>query len=411
MAVLSAPFDIGIKQGDEVRVKMAAVKIYQGGAVGVVSGVGYATPLLVATSGMQFIGIALETVDNSTGSAGDKWIRVCRKGLVGFNNSGLSVANIGDAVYFVSGSDDNTVSTTVSAVRAGYLSAFDSNDVAWVQIEGSVHDLATASAGAVTSSAVLSGGTYQGTREQSATQNYPLGALRSYVDGRKFRYVKARTALHSEFGACYAAKTITNAVAPTQAANAGDAADVKVTMTVAATDGLAGDGVVALNELVGGFVVIGNGSNQHPQNRMITANTAVAAGGGVCTLTLDEALDTAVTESTTNIETIMNPWILSDGNATNSAYVTFRGMPAREMTINYYGWIQTAGPCWITSDGNTCNSAGDRQIYFASNGSVVSGNDVTGDINVQQLAGHAIDMSSSGGSNAPFVNLCLEVSA
>jgi hypothetical protein len=85
-------------------------------------------------------------------------------------------------------------------------------------------------------------------------------------------------------------------------------------------------------------------------------------------------------------------------------------MPACELTLNHFGWVQTAGPCWITSDSNTCNSDGDRQIYFANNGSVVSGNDVTGDVNVQQLAGHAIDMSSSGASNAPFVNLMLEVS-
>ncbi len=263
----------------------------------------------------------------------------------------------------------------------------------------------------VTLGNLLAGGVEQGTREASATQNYPLGTKRVYSDGRMFRYVKARTALHTEFGACYAAKTVTNAVAPAQATGAGEIGDSKVTMTVAETDGLAGNGAIALNELVGGYVVIGNGTNQHPQNRLITANTAVAAGGGACTLTLDEPLDQDVVAATTNIETLMNPWILSDGNTTNSAYVTFRGMPACELAINQYGWVQTAGPCWITSDGNTCNSAGDRQIYFAANGSVVSGNDVTGDINVQQFAGHAIDMSGNGASNAPFVNLDLEVSA
>ena len=138
MAVLSAPSDIGIKDGVEVRVKMDAVKIYQGGAVGVVAGVGYATPLLVATSGMQFIGVALETLDNSDGSAGDKWIRVRRRGLIGFNNSSITVADIGGMTYFVAGSDDNTVSTTPSAVSAGILAAVDSNDVAWVSIDEAV---------------------------------------------------------------------------------------------------------------------------------------------------------------------------------------------------------------------------------------------------------------------------------
>ena len=63
---------------------------------------------------------------------------------------------------------------------------------------------------------VLSGGAPQGTRGQSETQNYALGTKREYADGRRFRYIKARTALEPEFGACYAAKTITQAVAPTQ---------------------------------------------------------------------------------------------------------------------------------------------------------------------------------------------------
>jgi predicted RecA/RadA family phage recombinase len=257
---------------------------------------------------------------------------------------------------------------------------------------------------------LLEGGSPQGTREQSATQNYPLGAKRAYADGRVFRYVKARTALEPEFGAGYAAKTITNAVAPTQATGAGTAGSYTVTITVGATDGLAGDGAIALNELAGGYVVVGNGTSQHPDNRRILSNTAEAGGGGPITLTLDEPLVTAVEVGVTNIEVLMNPWILSDGNATSSAYITFRGMPARSVTINYFAWVQTAGTCWITSDGHTCDSAGDRQVYFAANGSCVSGNDVTGDVNVQQLAGHAIDMSSSGASNAPFVNLCLEVS-
>jgi hypothetical protein len=261
-------------------------------------------------------------------------------------------------------------------------------------------------AGESTEGDILDGGDYQGTRSQSVTQNYALGTKRVYPDGRAFRYAKARTALTPEVGCCYAAKTIAVAVAPAQATDAGTINSMTVTITIANTDGLAGDGVVAANELAGGYVVIGNGSGQHPMNRRIVGNTVAASNKS--TLTLDEALETAVTVGTTTIETLMNPWIVSDGVATSSGYVTFRGVPARSMTINYYGWIQTAGPVWITSDGNTCDSAGDRQIYFVANGSVVSGNDVTSDINLLQLAGHAIDMSGSSASNAPFVNLCLE---
>jgi hypothetical protein len=417
MAVLSAPFDVGIKEGWEVRMKMAAVKIYQGGAVGVVAGVGYATPLLVATSGMEFAGVAEETVDNSTGSAGDKWIRVRRRGLVGFNSSGVTVANLNNAMYFVSGSDDNTVSATASAIFAGYLAAFDSNGVAWVAIDGAVANYGTANANAVTSEPVISGGTFQGVREISLTKNYPLGTKRTYADGRIFRYVYAAEALEPEFGCLSTIKTITNAVAPAQATGAGAVDDYKVTCTVASGDGITSNGAVLVNSLAGGYVVIGNGGSQHPQNRMITANTAVNAGGGVCTLTLDEPLDTVVLVggsgvSASNIEVLLNRYAyVKNGNTSGTGYQTFIGLPARRIPSTYYGWVQTQGILWGTSDNNTCNSDGDRQIYFANNGSFVSGNDVTGDVNVQQLAGHAVDASSNGGSNAPFVDLCCEVLA
>ena len=254
---------------------------------------------------------------------------------------------------------------------------------------------------------VSPGGVVQGTRTQSVTQNYPLGTKMVTADGRVFRYCKARTALNTEFGACYNAKTITNAVAPVQATGAGLLGAITVTLTVAATDGLTTNGIIALNELAGGYIVIGNGTNQHPMNRMIISNTAVAQGGGPCTVTVDEALDQAVTVGTTNIETLMNPFILSDGNVTPGGYATFIGMPACEMTINYYGWVQTKGPCWITSDGNTGKVATDKKCYFEANGSIKSASTATS-ATLQQLAGYGLDLGSAGG-NAPFVNLALEV--
>jgi len=138
MSVLAAPFDIGltgVEPGNIIRMKMAAVKIYRGGAVGVIIGTGYATPMVIATSGMKFVGIALETVDNSAGSAGDLWIRVQFKGLAAFNNGNtLTVAHVGKMVYFVSGTDDNSVTDTAGNIPAGELKTVDSNGVLWVEI-------------------------------------------------------------------------------------------------------------------------------------------------------------------------------------------------------------------------------------------------------------------------------------
>jgi len=156
MAVLSAPLDVPEKPGLENNLAMAAVKIYLGGAVGVVTGVGYATPLVIATSNMKFQGVAMQTVDNSAGSVGDLRIRIKSKGVFGFKQTTLTVAHIGTAVYFVSGSDDNTVAATGS-LCAGELKYIDAAGVAWVQI-----DMATTNAlGPVTGTTGTTGTTFQ----------------------------------------------------------------------------------------------------------------------------------------------------------------------------------------------------------------------------------------------------------
>ena len=238
-------------------------------------------------------------------------------------------------------------------------------------------------------------------------------------DGREFRYSKAGVGgVESEFGAGYIKKTNTNAVAPTQATlgdpgfpspalvQCGKAGSQFVTVTIDTTVGVLATGVLAQDELRGGYVVIANGTLQHPQFRGIVGHPALATAGGSLTIRLDAALTADVVASTTNIELIGNPYVqLVCGNSINTGYVSFLGVPVVSATVNQYFWLQTKGPCWITSNGNTCNSANDRTCYFVANGSVVSGADVTYAGNSYQLAGYAMDMSSSGASNAPIIML------
>lgn len=236
-------------------------------------------------------------------------------------------------------------------------------------------------------------------------EKYHVGDRVVTPDGRVFHYALAGGTCNPEVGAYQPITTITNAVLPTQVspASAAVGSDV-VTVTVGATDGAASDGVVAADELRGGYVVLGNGSAQHPQMRYILGNTAVASGGGTSNLTLDAPLNLALTVSTSNVEVLMNPYDNLKGDNSGGSYVTFMGVPARVATSGQYFWLQTWGPCWITSDGNTCDGASDRMIYFVANGSVVSGADATIE-NGYQFAGVAMDASSSGNSNAPFVML------
>lgn len=133
MATLTGPFDVPQKPGDTVRLGQAAVKIYRGGAVAVILGTGYATPLVVATDGHQFQGVAMETKDNSAGTAGGAYISIAPTGIFAFNMSGITVTSVGKPVWF---SDDNTVTTTPGAVLAGRVVAIDSgNSLCWVRID------------------------------------------------------------------------------------------------------------------------------------------------------------------------------------------------------------------------------------------------------------------------------------
>ena len=118
MADLDKNFDIKSRPGEVLSLAMAAEEIFRGGAVGIVLGTGYVTKYVYGTASMRFVGIATEHVDNSGGSAGDKRIRVMRKGVVEFNQSGLAVTDIGKPAYL---SDDNTISTTVYGAAIGII--------------------------------------------------------------------------------------------------------------------------------------------------------------------------------------------------------------------------------------------------------------------------------------------------
>jgi hypothetical protein len=231
-----------------------------------------------------------------------------------------------------------------------------------------------------------------------------IGDRVTLPDGRSFVLALAGTGgLQQEFGACYPYKTIVaSSVVP---AGYSTVAGVDYVTVTATSQGVAADGVFALDELRGGMIVIGNGAGQHPENRGIVGND-VSTGAGVMKIYLDAPLTQAVTASTTNIEVLGNQYrLVTSGNVTNSAYVTFVGVPVATALVSQYVWLQTRGKCWITSNNATCDSANDRTLYFIENGSVVSGADVTYAGKSYQMAGEAVDKSSSGSSNAPWVNL------
>ncbi len=135
MAALTAPFDVPQKPGEDIRLEIDNVKIYRGGAVAVLIGTGEALPLVPTVVGNLFIGVAEETVDNTADTA-NTYIRVARKGIFAFNQTGILAASVGQRAYF---SDDNTITLTSGTTFAGIIVAIDQqNAVAWVDIGSAV---------------------------------------------------------------------------------------------------------------------------------------------------------------------------------------------------------------------------------------------------------------------------------
>jgi len=241
-------------------------------------------------------------------------------------------------------------------------------------------------------------------------QMYDIG--QRYVDpatGNVYRYSKVGVGgVTSEFGAVNIAPCLSSHIPPTQGTGIGVLGGYTAKITVSGSDGFAGDGVIAADELVGGYVWINNGTSEHPQRRRITANTVAASNLSI--VTVDRPLTSAVsTAGGSSIEVFANPYAhVVDGNVANNAYASVVGMACIEAAAGTFVWLQTRGPCWITSDANTGKTANSRMLYFGQNGAVTDGHGLTYAGHSYQPAGYAMDLNTGSVSNSPLCMLMLE---
>ena len=138
MANATGPLNTIVREGDLMPLALAAVKVYHGAAAAVVSGVGYGTPLVAAsTTTLIFVGVFTETKDNTAGTAGGVFTTIRRKGAVLFSQTGTTItaANIGNVAYF---SDDNTITLATGTIYAGIIVAVDASGGVWVDITTAV---------------------------------------------------------------------------------------------------------------------------------------------------------------------------------------------------------------------------------------------------------------------------------
>ncbi len=111
MPALTTEYDALDKEGFLIAYPVGAnVRIYKGALVSVRTD-GFAYPARSGTATDQFVGVAIETVDNIGGAAGAKSVRVQKEGTFVYNGTGFSQASVGQAFY---AADDNTLTTSAT---------------------------------------------------------------------------------------------------------------------------------------------------------------------------------------------------------------------------------------------------------------------------------------------------------
>lgn len=128
MGQLTASYETYERPGLVMAYKMATVKVWKGGMVGV-DVTGYLRPMNPGTASMRFMGIANETVDNSLGNPGDRSVNVTKTGsFVMKAASGYvpAVAELGKEVYAASDWEANSSSTGLTnAYKVGTVVAIE----------------------------------------------------------------------------------------------------------------------------------------------------------------------------------------------------------------------------------------------------------------------------------------------
>lgn len=173
---------------------------------------------------------------------------------------------------------------------------------------------------------------------------------------------------------------------------------------VPALDGRLGNGAIVANELAGGYIIIFPDGMGDIINRMIVANTATIAGGGLMTITVDKPLPVALSPIP-HAECIASPYLdVLYGNYDRRMIV---GIPTRAATVGQYLWLQTWGPTWGIPGGDTWDAADNTLAMFDGSGSIEPFDETDPVAGAQQIAGHIMSPARGGVSGAPFLFLMI----
>jgi hypothetical protein len=243
---------------------------------------------------------------------------------------------------------------------------------------------------------------------------YNIGDRVETGDGRVFRYAYAGTGgVLSSFGAaCQAIVKISHLIPAAGVAAAGVRS---VLVTVGGTDGAAGNGIIATDELRGGYIVLANQSSS-AMNRGIIGNSAVLTAGGTSTIYLDAPTTAAITTAT-YCEIMPNPYLnmrLGGALAGSLERNSFLGIPVVTAAAGQYFWLQTWGATWIVPSGTPGAdqpgyASDDRDVFFVGDGSIYGGHAVTIESGYQRCGTIMQCDPTAATAGPPFVMLQISI--
>lgn len=177
MATLAKDAARDFYEGDYMEFPVIAADIiYQGAFVGD-NASGYARPLV---AGDPFRGVAEEQCDNATGAAGDKNVRVKRRGLIKLPIASLAITDVGKDVY---ASDDDTFTLTQSTnTRIGVVRKWLETGYGIIEFnatEGAEVELTDSSGGTAADTIAAIGASYSQTEVRNAVAS--LAAKVNYL--------------------------------------------------------------------------------------------------------------------------------------------------------------------------------------------------------------------------------------
>jgi hypothetical protein len=228
-------------------------------------------------------------------------------------------------------------------------------------------------------------------------QKYPIGTR--YVEGDdEYRYCAFKATMTPGMGAKNGNR---QAVAYATIAAAAAQYATSLVVDVAATDGNAGDGVIAVNELAGGRIIIFDATGP-TFIRIIKSNTVVASGGGEMTVEVTQPIPVALIADTDHAELMAN--IYSYVNTTNERPVI--GVPVLAYTTGQYGWVLTSGITWVAPQAAVGVGSNNLLCIFRHDGSIDE-LDYSDDYNNKGVIAGYVVCRSDATQPAPFIKLQL----